>query len=364
MHILGNFGPGGAEMGVVRLIKAMKDPFIRHSVCSIRPDLRMKHLLPPDVPCYSLDITGRGRFACKALASLFRRTSVDIAHVNNIAPWFDTALAAKLSGCRCIETFHGVEDIALGFSRLKRYAIYGAWALSNHLNAVSEAAADLFSNLTGIDRARVDVITNGIDTDFFSPVDPDEKIKIRRQLGLPEQGIIMGCVAALRPVKNHEGLISAFAAVAAAHGDAVLVLVGDGPLHDKLKARCEQMDSRHQVIFTGRKDAVDQYLKSFDIFVLNSSTEGLSYAVLEAMASGLPVVATDVGGNRRLVDHEKNGFLYPEGNEQTLSRILISLGKNPDGITGMGRLAREKVRTDYSIDTMVQKYQTLYKKIA
>ena len=137
-------------------------------------------------------------------------------------------------------------------------------------------------------------------------------------------------------------------------------MVGDGPLAEELNRHCDRLGLRNHVIFTGRKDNINQYLKSFDIFVLNSETEGLSYAVLEAMACGLPVVATDVGGNSHLIDNEADGFLYPDGDEKALSQILIQIIENQDVIRSMGEKARNKIIKDYSLESMIQKYFALY----
>ena len=364
MHIVGNFGPGGAEMGVVRLIKALSYPPFTHSVCSVSSDLRMKKLLQPEVGCYSLGIEGQGRLAFGSFLSIFRRAGVDIAHVNNIAPWFDVALASRLSGCRCIQTFHGVEDHTIQFSFLKKRQIYFAWKMSNRLTAVSGASAGLFSELSGIDKQFIQVIDNGIDTRLFSPVDPEEKTKIRVALGLPEEKIVLGCVAALREVKNHKGLLLGFSEVVKTDPKYTLVLVGDGPLSDDLKKLCRKLHIEKHVVFAGQRNDIDMYLKAFDVFVLNSRTEGLSYAILEAMASGLPVVATDVGGNAQIIDHGKNGILYEQGNEISLTNALMGIIRDPDKISRMGEMARKKILEKYSLDAMVRQYDLLYRAVA
>ncbi len=362
MHIVGSFGPGGAEMGIVRLIKGMKDLPVKHSVCSLSSDLTMKSHLPDTICCHSLEIEGPSFSAFKKLASLFRKTGVDIVHVNNIAPWFDAALASKLAGCRCIQTFHGVEDITMKFSTIKKIQFFLSWKLSHGLTAVSSMAAELFAQLTGIDASHITIIDNGIDTKFFSPPSgPEEKKKLRQSLGLPEKPVLIGCVAALRPVKNHAGLIAAFKSVLKqVKTPAVLVLVGDGPLKSELQDMCVQYGILEHVIFAGRRDNVEQYLKSFDVFALNSKTEGLSYAVLEAMACGLPVVASDVGGNSQVIENCKNGFLYTEGDVKALSEILVQLIRNKEIICKAGINARNKIAEDYSLGSVILKYFTLY----
>lgn len=364
MHILGNFGPGGAEMGVVRLINNFPDRSVRHSVCSIGPDLAMKEHLSETTPCHSLNIHKASRTAFVELARLFAQTSVDIAHVNNIAPWFDVALASRLAGCRCVQTFHGVEDHTMRFSFLKKCQIYLAWKMSDRLTSVSGASAGLFSEMSGIDRQFIQVIDNGVDTDLFSPATPAEKVQIRKELNLPEKKCILGCVAALREVKNHRGLLSGFSEAVKMNPGYALVLVGDGSLADELKKLCRKLNIEKQVIFAGQRNDIDRYLKAFDVFVLNSRTEGLSYAILEAMSSGLPVIATDVGGNAQIIDHGKNGILYEQGNEKTLTSALMELITDPDKISRMGAMARKKILEKYSLDAMVSQYDRLYREIA
>ena len=360
MHVLGGFGPGGAEMGVVRLIRAMQTDRFSHSVCSISSDLGMKALLPENVPCHSLYLDGPSLWAFKKLAKLFRKNSVDIVHVNNLGPWFDCALGSRLAGCRCIQTFHGVEDISMKFSRLKKLQIYIAWKSGHHLGAVSDASAALFSELTGIDKSHIHVIDNAVDTDLFCPVNPAQKKLLRQKLGLPQDFFLIGCVAALRPVKNHAGLITAFSELVKKRADSALVLVGDGPLQEQLKNHAGNHGIAEKIIFTGRKNNIDEYLKSFDMAALNSETEGLSYAVLEAMSCSVPMAATDVGGNSLIIEDGKDGFLYPRGDTKALIRILIRAFDNQDMIKEAGKKARKKIIDSYSLDFMVHKYSQLY----
>ena len=362
MHIVGNFGPGGAEMGIVRLIKALSHSPFEHSVCSVSSDLRMKEHLPKGIKCYSLGLDGPGRFACASFASVFRKAGVDIAHVNNIAPWFDVALGSKLCNIRCIQTFHGVEDNTLRFSFLKRLQLLFSLKMSDCLTSVSGASAELLSQLSGFDKRLIKVIDNGIDANFFSPAGPAKK-EIRKALGLPVDKCIIGCVAALRPVKNHKGLIAAFQNVVTSQKDCILVLVGDGPLTGDLKKMSSDAGLENHVIFTGRRDNVELYLKAFDIFVLNSETEGLSYAVLEAMASGLPIIATNVGGNSQIINHDENGYLVPYGNTKALTEGIILLSTSPELMKQMGQKARQKILDHYDMDTMLKKYKELYENL-
>ena len=302
MHILGNFGPGGAEMGVVRLIKSFRNDDNIHSVCSIGSDTLLKELLPKGTNLYSLGIDGRSYKAFIPLFRLLKSCKIDLAHVNNLAPWFDVALAAKLAGCKCIETFHGVEESLLEFPLYRRIICKTAYLLTSSTTAVAESARDLLVQLIGIKGHKIKVLPNGVDTELFSPIcSQEEKKRLQINLNFPENGFFIGCVAALRPVKDHKGLLEAFASVISnkpsvnTNENIYLILVGDGPLASELKMLSRQLGVEDRIIFMARRNDVDKILQALDVFVLNSRTEGMSYAVLEAMSSGLPTFVAIIG---------------------------------------------------------------------
>jgi glycosyltransferase involved in cell wall biosynthesis len=315
-----------------------------------------------DIPCYSLGIHGRSYEAFWLLFKLFRKHGVHLVHVNNLGPWPDALLASRLAGCPCIETFHGVEDIKLAFSPTKRLLYRAAGLLSARVTAVSQEAAELLVSLTGMGRSRVRLIPNGVNTDRFAPAEsPAAKKQLRQEKGLPEGGLLVGCVAALRPVKNHFGLLEAFKR---ASGEsmvrAFLVLVGDGPLFADMKELARDLGISEKVLFLGKRNDVDELLRCFDVFVLNSHTEGLSYAMLEAMASGLPVVATAVGAAVHILKNGREGFITPAGDTEALAHALTKLFHNPGSLQSMGLEARKTVQSQYGIETMLERYRALY----
>jgi glycosyltransferase involved in cell wall biosynthesis len=330
----------------------------------------MKDLLPAGINCYSLGLNGRSYSAFVRLTKLLKSTKTDIAHVNNLAPWLDVGIASKLAGCKCIETFHGVEEKLNKFPVWRRGLLRTACALSSRVTAVSESSKSLLAELSGIKKHEIKVIPNGVDTDMFCPpLSYNDKNKIRASLNLPENRFLVGCVSALRPVKDHEGLIRAFALFlssnqnAAMHGSANLVLVGDGPLASELKLLSKQLGIRDKIVFMGLQTDVQEILRAIDVFVLNSKTEGMSYAVLEAMSTGLPVIATAVGANIELVSHGDEGYLVSHGDIESLAAYMVRLGTNPSLLSKMGQKAREKIIKDYSLNRMVSSYNDLYREL-
>ena len=169
----------------------------------------------------------------------------------------------------------------------------------------------------------------------------------------------MGCVAALRPVKDHKGLLEAFASVISNEPSAntnkgiYLILVGDGQLASELKMLSRQLGVEDRIIFMARRNDVDKILQALDVFVLNSKTEGMSYAVLEAMSSGLPIIATNVGANTELISHGVEGYLYHPGDLKSLTEYMTKVIGDRDRLLKMGKAARQNIVKFYSINKMV-----------
>jgi glycosyltransferase involved in cell wall biosynthesis len=159
-------------------------------------------------------------------------------------------------------------------------------------------------------------------------------------------------------------LIAAFArACADGSVDVRLVLVGGGPLDAELRDLCRTLGVANRVIFLGLRDDVPKILQALDGFVLNSDTEGLSYAVLEAMACSLPIIATEVGANPELIENGVHGWLYAVGDEVRLAELLAQAAREPDVLKACGARAREKAVGDYGLDRMAHAYAQFYHEV-
>jgi glycosyltransferase involved in cell wall biosynthesis len=279
-------------------------------------------------------------------------------------------MASRLAGCKCIETFHGVEDNIIRFSLPRQILFRIASSMTHSVTAVAGAAADLMIKLTGIKKSKIRVIPNAVDADLFKPCPSrEEKDRLRKELNLPEASLLFGCVAALRPVKNHHGLLKAFAeAVSGKFGNVPnsgihLVLVGDGVLEGELRRLATDLGIGQSVMFLGRHNDIHKLLQALDVFILNSKTEGMSYAILEAMATGLPVIATAVGANAELIGHGKEGYLVPQGNGESMSRYIYLVSNDRSSLLDMGKSARKKIVEFYALDKMITSYENLYREV-
>jgi glycosyltransferase involved in cell wall biosynthesis len=229
--------------------------------------------------------------------------------------------------------------------------------------APSAAILDALEREDGADRSRLRLIGNGVDCQRFRPHAADERAAIRDELGLPREAIVFACVASFTPVKRHADLLDAFARVRFQQPRAHLLLAGDGPLHADVTARAAAPGVRGAVTIVGNRPDVERLLGASDAFVLASSTEGLSNALLEAMAAALPVVATRVGGNPDLVRPGETGLLVPALEPAALAEAMTTLAGDATLRQRLGAAGRARVLADFSLDAMARGYDALYREL-
>lgn len=205
----------------------------------------------------------------------------------------------------------------------------------------------------GVDSAKICTIYNGVDLSQFRE---STGAGIRKELGVPADAVVLGMVANLTPVKDHASVLDALALLHQQGRPAQLVLAGEGELEEALRRRAREAHLEAFVHFLGRRTDIPDVLHAIDIFVLASRTEGLSNALLEAMAAGKPVVATNVGGNPEVVLDEATGFLVAPGDAMALSSAIEKLYSDARLRSTMGSAARRRVADAFSVERMVGDY--------
>ena len=201
-------------------------------------------------------------------------------------------------------------------------------------------------------------IHSGVDIEKFMHI-PDSVIEKKRSLGLNPNGLVVGFIGWLLPIKGPMHLLNAMKSVWQEHKDVSLVFIGKGDLDVALRAEAMRINANSMVSFLGWRHDIEQILPLFDILVLPSLNEGMGRVLVEAMAAGKPIVASDVGGIPDLVRHETNGFLIPPGDEASLALYIRKLIKNPDKAKLMGARGR-KICSQFGIEAMVDKIDQLY----
>ncbi|MBB1060614.1 glycosyltransferase [Marilutibacter spongiae] len=254
----------------------------------------------------------------------------------------------------------------MGF--LKSPRLRHVFRLVNHrFDAVIAPAHEILAALAeheGLPASRMLWIANGVDTDRFRPAHPAQREALRQALGLARDQVAFGCVASLYPVKNHAMLLEAFARVHAERPRARLLLVGSGALAGQLAGQAAGLGVADAVRFLGNRPDIHQILPALDAAVLASRSEGMSNAILEAMACGLPMVATAVGGNLQLVRDGATGFLVPSDDHGAMGDAMGRLADEPLLRAGLGQAARRRIESEFSLAGMVDAYDRLYQRLA
>jgi glycosyltransferase involved in cell wall biosynthesis len=201
-------------------------------------------------------------------------------------------------------------------------------------------------------------IRNGIDAERFKP-SPDSRGAVRRELGYSPDQVVIAMVARLAPVKNHRLLIDTFAKLSLTNQNARLLIIGDGELRGALEKQVTELRLTDKVKFTGDRTDVDRLLCATDIVTLSSLSEGISLTLLEAMSTGLPVVATKVGGNPTIITDGHDGFLVGQDAE-SYATALAKLAASESLRNTMGAAARKTIEQKWSVAQMADQYEELY----
>jgi glycosyltransferase involved in cell wall biosynthesis len=300
----------------------------------------------------------RGLAGLPRLAARWRAERPDVVHTYLVSANIYGTVAARLAGARAVVTTR--RDT--GFSRNWRLRLCEEWLINPRVDrvvAVSDAAADCARRERGLAEGRVVTIENGVDLAVWDPQRYDRG-ELRRRWGLAPEDAAVGVVARLSPVKGHADFLHAAARVASRAPRARFFVIGDGELRRGLEALAESLAIAGRVVFTGARDDVPQLLAMLDVVAVPSHTEGLSNALLEAMAMGRPVVATAVGSNPGVLHDGRTGRLVPARDPEALAAALLELAEDRDAAEALGRAARGSVRERFDVARMVARHQELY----
>ena len=357
LQVVLSLNPGGTERLVVELVDRL-NPEIPMAVCCLDDQGTWGSLLEQrGVPVTALRRRpGFHPALAGKVARAARRHRADVLHCHHYSPFVYGCLARVLRpGAQVLFTEHGrLSD--KGPSRKRRIA---NGVLSHVPQGVFAVSDNLKAHLTaeGFPSETVRTVYNGIT--LGEPASPSDRDDIRRRLSLQPGTLLLGAVARLDPVKNLESLIRATTEVVRRLPTALLV-VGDGPERARLEAAAARSPVAHLIRFVGHQDDARRWLAGCDIYVNCSLTEGVSLTILEAMATGLPVVATRVGGTPEIID-DSCGRLIPSRDDAALTAALLELAAAPEVRSTLGRAARARVVRDFSIDRMVAEYRDLYR---
>jgi sugar transferase (PEP-CTERM/EpsH1 system associated) len=354
---------GGVERYIVDLVNHLNyQTFEPHIVC-FKEAGTLKEKIDPRVKIYELHKReGNDLTFPFTLARLLQQAGIDIVHSNNWATFVESTMAARLARIPvALHVQHGIElyESETPAKRYLRNRIRQVTAyVTDCVVVVCNATQHFVCNEWKTPAQRVRLIYNGVDLQSFKQV-KTARYRIRQELGLSVDDVVIGSVGRFTRVKDYPTLLEAFYRIPQ-HKQVKLVLAGDGPEREKITALIKKYALTEQIRLLGRRADISAVLNGMDIFALASVSEGMSVAILEAMASQLPVVATAVGGNPEIIDAEVTGFLVPPGNPERMAASLCTLLDNPQQREAMGLQGRIRVENLFSLEKMIETYEMLY----
>ncbi len=244
------------------------------------------------------------------------------------------------------------------YSLIDRLLLYSP----DHLVAVSDKVYRGIMACPGLDRTGVSMIRNAVDSEPYHV--PDQRNPCRAEFGLTPDQLLIGTSGRLEKVKRYDLLLLGFSMTLTKFPQSRLMIVGDGTLRHELEKLAETLGIGDAVIWTGFRKDIPRLLAAMDIYCMPSANEGLSLSILEAMAAGKPVIITDVGGARELVEDGKTGLLIPPGSAEAIAESLMDLLGNPEKMSAIAQAGRDYVVKEFGKNQMMESYGRLYRTLA
>ncbi len=341
---------------MARLAAGLDSSRYRSVACLFRDGWLRERCEQSGIETYILRITGKLDLRwLRMFYRLARQQDVKLIHAHEFGANTYGALAARILGIPLVATVHGRHYYADRASRRLAYRIVSRIAT---MVAVSEDVKRFLVKVTGAAERRIRVVYNGIGK--LASLPADEVCQRRLALGLTGEDRVVGVVGSLYGVKGHRYLLEAAPQILEACPSATFLIVGCGELEAELRAQAKRLGLDGRVRFLGFREDVGELLSLFDVFALPSLSEGLSIALLEAMAAGKPVVATNVGGNPELIIDCETGLLVPAGDVRKLAAAIGKLLKDPAEARRLGENGMNRAKRCFGLESMIEGYQAIY----
>ena len=375
LHLIERLAVGGAEKLVARLVVQLQRGKYNPIVCCLLDGPLRREIEAGGVRVLTLNNSRRGIIflplffwdiatALIKLLLLVRREKIHIIHAHLPDCAILGGIVGKLSGAKVVATYHGLGILPSNRNQLDprnllRLMFYRLAArMCDRSIAVSEPVSVMLRDVVRTEPRRIAVIANGADVaEYEKPVDHNA---VRRQLELSSTNAIVICVGRLVHNKGHRFLIQSMRDVVRSHPHATLLLVGDGPAKSELTRLVFDLKLEVHVRILGERSDVRELLAISHVFVLPSFAEGISIALLEAMAAGMPVVATAVAGNEEVVIDKETGLLVPARDSTRLARALCDVLADPGRAKRMGALGKLRVKSHFNFEATRRQTEQLY----
>jgi len=359
LHTIDTTGPGGAETVFIDLATNLPLDKYRSVVLIRGKGWVYEELCRRGMQPTLLDTDGSFNWRyLKSLVALIRREKVDLIQSHLLGSNVYCALAGLITRTPVVATFHGAVDIGEN-ERLKWLKFSAINFGVNIIVAVSYSLRKNIVNRTHLRDSKIEVICNGIKTDDFHRSRSDT---LRQQYGWSSDDVIIGSLGNIRPAKAYDILLHAAARLKYCSHNFRFVIAGHAkePLYTELLKLKDELGLDDIVHFIGFIDNPADFLSNLDIFLLSSSSEGFSIATIQAMAAGLPVVATRSGGPEEIITHETNGLLVDSGDPKSIAEALKKLNSDRKFSQILAKAGQEHATNTFDVKNMIDAYEKIY----
>jgi len=357
VHIIDEFIAAGAQQLLIDLLKNMDKSIYHFTTIGLLDDGGLKD----DIINAGSDVIVFDKKEGVDLSLLIKLTrqlssaKADVVHTHLFSAGLWGRLAAVLAGVPVI--IHTEHNITAWKNKTRRWIDKSLGYFTDKIIAVSDDVRQSLINIEKIAPAKIKLIKNGIDFSRLNQTDPD---LIRKEFGISDHHKVVGIVAGLNEKKGHDYFIEAAANILKRRNSTKFFIIGDGPLRRNLKELVIQKKLTRDVIFTGVRRDVQNFLSLMNVFVLSSVREGLPLSLLEALWMKVPAVVTNVGGMPEVIRNGETGLLVPPQNAEAMATAIETMLDKPQQARDMAERAFDFIRIFFSVNAMVQEYQNLY----
>jgi len=362
MFLITGLAYGGAETQLVNLATSLKKRGWEVRVVSmLSPQTFTEELKEAGIPLSTLNMR-RGVADPRAvfrLVKILREWRPDIVHSHMI----HANLLARVTRLFykipvLISTAHSIDE----GGRWREIAYRLTDSLADLTTNVSQAAVERYIRVGAAPKDKIIFVPNGIDTSRFKP-DRDTGWRLRNELGIDNYFVWLA-VGRFEAAKDYPNMLQAFKMVVDKKQDTLLLLAGQGSLLEETRKLANELDLEDKVRFLGVRRDVPDLMNAADAYVMSSAWEGMPMVLLEAEACGLPVVATDVGGNSEVILNNKSGYIVPPGDSEALAAAMMKMMALPEAERrAMGRAGRAHIEANYSLERVVDQWEGLYREL-
>lgn len=360
--VIDNIEFGGGERGFLQVARGLKNRF-EFFVAAMPGGAFHQEIEELGIPFVPMDVSRRISLKpIRQIRNFVKANEVDIVHSQGARADFFARLAGRIANVpHILSTIQmPIEGFDVGILRKKIYLFLDRLSgrFVERFIVVSEALQRLLIQDRGVPVQRVVKIYNGIEANLYQPL--AKHTDLRNEWGIPATIPLIGAVGRLVWQKGFEFFMKAIPEILQSSPEAKFLIVGDGPLRAQLEKLAQSLNIYDSIIFTGFRSDIRQILSTIDVLMVPSLLEGLPMIILEGMAMAKPIVATNIDGITEQISHEREGILVPARKPEALAGAVLKIIESDELATALGRAARKKVETSFSVEHMVRETEKVY----